>query len=192
MCLQGDPFDLSQLARFFICMSRIKLLKQPVFIQGDRAACAKTPVLTSKQKFHFGLACPSQEQAKAELMFWSQQEALHKLLCHPVQEPLLQLSRRIEPLKVIPLGPQIHSSPKNDHINLTLIIIPREQRVSYYSVALYFVIIFWMENPSVSWINIRGNRNSSSLCKTFLLHTGWRIRYGQTYCWHENKSCVSV
>ena len=33
--------------------------------------------LTSKQKFRHGLA-------KAELLFWSQWEALHNMMCHPV------------------------------------------------------------------------------------------------------------
>ena len=39
--------------------------------------------LNSNQKFCFGLACPG--LAKAELLFWTQREVLHKLLCHPIQ-----------------------------------------------------------------------------------------------------------
>ena len=39
-------------------------------------------LLTSKQKFRFGLAWPG--QAKAEHLFWSQQEILNKWNCHPV------------------------------------------------------------------------------------------------------------
>ena len=40
--------------------------------------------LTSKQKFRFGLAWPS--QAQAELLFRSQWEVRHSLICHPVNE----------------------------------------------------------------------------------------------------------
>ena len=39
-------------------------------------------LLTSKQKFRFGLARPGQAQAIAELLFCSQREVLHKLNGH--------------------------------------------------------------------------------------------------------------
>ena len=38
--------------------------------------------VTSKQKFRFGLPRPG--QAKTELLFCSQWEVLHNLMCHPV------------------------------------------------------------------------------------------------------------
>ena len=47
--------------------------------------------LTSKQKFRFGQARPG--QAKTELLFWSQQEVRHNLMCHPV---VIQLTSSID------------------------------------------------------------------------------------------------
>ena len=40
--------------------------------------------LTSKHKFRFGLTCPWPGQAKVELLFKSQREALANVMCHPV------------------------------------------------------------------------------------------------------------
>ena len=67
-------------------------------IQGDHSACAKPPV---DFKTHVPLAWP--DQAKAELLFWSQREVLHKVNGHPVciqlfkfyTEILLRYQRKI-------------------------------------------------------------------------------------------------
>ena len=56
--------------------------------QGDTSRCSKPPVdFKSWVPFWPGLALPG--QAKAELLFWSQQEVLANVMCHPVQLTLI-------------------------------------------------------------------------------------------------------
>ena len=54
-----------------------------ISLQGDRAACAKPPV-DFKTCIPLWPGQARTSQAKTELMFRSQREVVHKLLCHPV------------------------------------------------------------------------------------------------------------
>ena len=81
----GPPPNFSNhlISHFFQITATFSCLFVYLILQGDTSGCAKPPVdFKGKVPFWPGLAWAS--LAKAELLFWSQREVLHNLMCHPV------------------------------------------------------------------------------------------------------------